>query len=363
MLQIQCTKKLLDAAKIKAEPVVPGDPLQSWHANLLIINRRKAVVLTNTEARYTVLLWGLKASHFAKLSKVIMEAICETLQTEGVRPEIVEQYIADKSVCFTKTSERGVISVMNQMGDIAKRQDPEQWNGAALNQLNFNLRFGDWLFSLNGNYVHAREKLLEGLARYRPAALLHADASVVCIKAYQLLIRLDLLGAREVWRRVRVPAALNFAQMHEVIQRAFGWGDYHLHEFVVDQKQGKNVFIGSLCEEDAFFQREILDEEEEVLESYLQQKMRVTYVYDFGDDWQHEIRLEKVIENCESACVELLEGSGNTPPEDVGGAPGYENFLEIMADPKHPEHQETKEWAQEQGYKEFNLKFSKVMVE
>lgn len=73
---IQCTKKLLAQMRYEPEHIdEPEQPLFSWHANLLTINRRKAVVLMNDASRYVIVLYGLKARDFSHLDTYIPEAI------------------------------------------------------------------------------------------------------------------------------------------------------------------------------------------------------------------------------------------------------------------------------------------------
>ena len=79
------------------------------------------------------------------------------------------------------------------------------------------------------------------------------------------------------------------------------------------------------------------------------------YTYDFGDNWQHYIEVESVIDDYDKNYPVCLAGEGNAPPEDVGGEYGYEEFLTIMADKKHPEHDQMAAWAASQGYKDFNI--------
>ena len=70
------------------------------------------------------------------------------------------------------------------------------------------------------------------------------------------------------------------------------------------------------------------------------------YVYDFGDDWDHSIRIERVSEASPGVTYpRLLKASGACPPEDVGGAPGYEAFLEALADPDHEQHDDMVGWS------------------
>jgi hypothetical protein len=74
-------------------------------------------------------------------------------------------------------------------------------------------------------------------------------------------------------------------------------------------------------------------------------KARLVYEYDFGDGWEHELVLEAAVAATPGKRYPLvLAGKRRCPPEDVGGIPGYYHFLEVMADPKHPEHRDMREW-------------------
>jgi len=70
-----------------------------------------------------------------------------------------------------------------------------------------------------------------------------------------------------------------------------------------------------------------------------------TYIYDFGDDWCHKVKVEKIIPlQAPLPLAACLDGENACPPEDVGGPPGYEDFLQALADPAHPEHEDMSEW-------------------
>ena len=104
---IQCTKKLLDELKIKPAASIEEQPLFSWHANLITVNRRKTVVLCNDKNRYIVVLHGLKAKDFKHLGELIISAIRETLIDECIKTEIIEQFIdGSPIIAYTKTSNR-----------------------------------------------------------------------------------------------------------------------------------------------------------------------------------------------------------------------------------------------------------------
>jgi hypothetical protein len=70
----------------------------------------------------------------------------------------------------------------------------------------------------------------------------------------------------------------------------------------------------------------------------------VLTVYDFGDGWEHEIRVENVAP-CEDETIVCVAGAQACPPEDCGGAVGYAHLLEVLGNPGHEEHHQLKPWA------------------
>lgn len=156
--------------------------------------------------------------------------------------------------------------------------------------------------------------------------------------AYQLKITLE--GIRPaIWRRVIVPGNLNLARLHHVIQDAMGWEDCHLHEFVA----GKRRFGPDT--EDGSFGMSQEDEKQYTLERLFAGKGRFRYVYDMGDSWRHEILVEKVTEVDQAIAPRCLAGERACPPEDCGGAWGYQELLDALADTRNARHEELREWA------------------
>jgi hypothetical protein len=140
-----------------------------------------------------------------------------------------------------------------------------------------------------------------------------------------------------VWRRVLVPGGYTLDRVHRVIQHVMGWQDYHLHSFDVGGVQyGEPDPDGELA---------LRDELDTRLDAVAAKGARFLYTYDFGDWWEHEIVVEDVFgaepEERYPACV---GGERACPPEDVGGAFGYTEFLAAMADPKHPQHDQMVTW-------------------
>ena len=154
---------------------------------------------------------------------------------------------------------------------------------------------------------------------------------------YQL--KLEMLEVEPlIWRRLLVRGSITLAKLHEVIQTAMGWTNSHLHEFVVGQQ----------CYSDPDFEIDEAKSEYRYRLARLAPRVRntITYLYDFGDGWEHQIRVERIIEDDtrypgRPVC---LAGARNCPPEDCGGPGGYENFLEAIGNKKHPQHKELLQW-------------------
>ncbi len=158
----------------------------------------------------------------------------------------------------------------------------------------------------------------------------------------QFKIQLKDISEPPVWRRVLVPDSFSFEKFHIVIQVAFGWYNGHLHQFS-PKGYGSEPQIG-MTDYESWDDEEIIDEKKIKLSAiFTKPKQKFTYIYDFGDDWIHTITLEKIIDD-KSRKASLLQGQGACPPEDCGGPWGYKSMLEILANPKHEEHEGMREW-------------------
>jgi hypothetical protein len=153
---------------------------------------------------------------------------------------------------------------------------------------------------------------------------------------YQLKITLRDVSKPPVWRRVLVRADITLRDLHEVIQQAMGWENYHLHVFSTGWQE-----YGSPDPELQYAS----DKKARVSEVLTAPGDRLRYTYDFGDDWEHDIVLEEArpAESREAYPV-CVAGKGACPPEDCGGAWGYANLKEILARPSHEEHEEMLDW-------------------
>ncbi|HCE7049116.1 TPA: plasmid pRiA4b ORF-3 family protein [Pseudomonas aeruginosa] len=141
---------------------------------------------------------------------------------------------------------------------------------------------------------------------------------------YTLHIQLEPLNFNPpVWRRLRVNGDYTLRKLHHFIQAAFGWHSSHLHEF----SDGIHRYL-PLDAELMYMYDDALDDRKSKLRRVLKEADRLRYLYDFGDSWQHVIAVES-IEPCDftGTWCEVLDGARACPPEDVGGVPGYLDFL------------------------------------
>lgn len=142
----------------------------------------------------------------------------------------------------------------------------------------------------------------------------------------------------EIWRVFQVPASITLRKFHKVIQRVMGWEDYHLYSF----EKGGIVF----GRPDPDFTRDTINDNSVSLYCLLKRKGdQLTYVYDFGDNWQHRVSLQRMLpENPDMKYPLCLDGANACPPEDCGSHHGYSEYCEAILDPSHEQHEEYLGW-------------------
>jgi len=159
------------------------------------------------------------------------------------------------------------------------------------------------------------------------------------------ILRVELMGIEPlIWRRLRVPDGLAFKSLHGVLQVAMGWQNCHLHEFRVGA-----TLIGMTDQPELELAEDVEAEGQWTVAQLLAAHVEeFEYVYDFGDDWRHRIVLEPAARaRVAGSSVLCLAGEGACPPEEVGGASGYAQFVEALADPAHVLHQSMADWVGE----------------
>ncbi|MHA1718892.1 MAG: plasmid pRiA4b ORF-3 family protein [Promethearchaeota archaeon] len=164
-------------------------------------------------------------------------------------------------------------------------------------------------------------------------------------KIFQLKISIKYIRP-PIWRRILIEDTATFSDLHNAIQGFFDWDNYHLHEFESRLKDPIKTVIRIGCDDNGAY--DILNEENVELRQILSmENKRIHYLYDFGDNWEHLIVLEKIydysdfFDNDFPICI---KGKRAAPPEDCGGVYGYGNILDALKSPKDPDNEGILEW-------------------
>jgi Plasmid pRiA4b ORF-3-like protein len=154
-------------------------------------------------------------------------------------------------------------------------------------------------------------------------------------------VRIELDGINPpVWRRVDVPLTITMRGLHDVIQAVMPFENCHLFQFDVGDKRygkpdpewdygtpmldAKNVKLGSLVERGI---------------------VQLSYTYYFGDNWEHTVTIESTaVADPALDYPRYVEGARRAPPEDVGGIPGFEEFIKAVTKPRHPNYKRLITW-------------------
>ena len=158
-----------------------------------------------------------------------------------------------------------------------------------------------------------------------------------------LELDITLQGSKpKIWRRVLVPADLNFHELHYVIQFSMGWTNSHLHQFIV----GRHDRCIGMPFDDGFDDMEMEDGREvNISELLANPKDKIKYEYDFGDGWDHLVEVKKVHEpEAGKHYPVVIGGAMACPPEDCGGVWGYADLVETMKKKGTKKYKEMLEW-------------------
>jgi hypothetical protein len=347
MLVLRGTKKLRD--RIKGIAARPDDAstsvLGDWFATALFWKPQVALLVNQR----TLLPVFMPLAPAATLVDRVPEAIATALRNQGASEAFTAAELASMGeVRIASTNDRSTVGVMNEF---AFQGEFHVFEGLTdLEALSYRMsslilgpldhRHGSPDRELAAVLQSSPSNVVELRPRPAPSAVRHAGNHG---QVFQL--KVTLLGIEPpVWRRILVHASTPLDRVHEYIQAAFGWWNYHLYEFEIDHKR-----YGIPDPDDDFgpptkhAHRTLLGNVADVGDSF-------TYTYDFGDHWQHQITIEKSIPIASEMTVPACtDGRRACPPEDCGGTWGYEELLRILADPSHPEHEERVMWAGEWG--------------
>ena len=379
MQVIHCTKKLL--AELGAlGSKMPHESLTGsfgpWHANLLRIERRKCLLFTNDRTLYSFLVPGFtKKDNFHDLFLVNLN---DNLAVEGLgqgeRFKALEEYC---DIAIVPTASRSVLGSMNDLAGqveflVHRAGGLEKADILRVNMMLNRVPMG----ALKYKYAIERVCVLFGrkdavrklddpftmtFAEKSPGLNDIGDPSRTLgnrtkpgphvkntfSKVFQFKIALLDINP-SLWRRIVVPETCSFWDLHVAIQDSMGWMDCHLHEFEMNNlKTGKKDHIGIPPEDYFEDDPEVFPGWKKKIAAYFTlDNASATYRYDFGDNWRHEVVLEKIEPRATGVSYPVcIGGERACPPEDCGGTYGYRELLEIIMDPAHERYGEMTTWA------------------
>lgn len=344
MLVLRGTKKLRD--RVKGAPAADGDDsttaLGDWFANALFW-RPQIALLVNSRSLLPVFMELAPAATLLDRAPAAIEAV---LHRHGVDdPFLTAERAAMSEVRLAPTNDRSVVGVMNEFAFHGEWLFKEgQRDLEALSVRMASLIVGKLSNGSPDRELAAVLGSTEPLAEVIPlrgrSAPAEAASKPRATSGTVFQLKVTLQDTKPpIWRRVLVDGNATLDHVHEVIQAAFGWWNYHLHEFEV----GRTRY--GVPDPDEDWGEPPRDERRTRLDAIASEGSTFRYTYDFGDGWEHRVAVEKVVPASSvvtaPACI---DGRRACPPEDCGGTWGYRELLAILADPNHPEHDERREW-------------------
>ena len=368
---IQCTKKVLDKLGMKDSEKAPDVPtsdneilkmqLHSWHVNLLTIDRRKVLLFFNDLACVSVIIYRPQAKDYRRIDELLHDGIETLMRRYGVKEDVIRRYLEDDEYnCICSSSSRSVLARMNQFGNAVSWTSLHFRDDKKV-QINAMLSLMDYITGTPQGYKTPDELFIGALAE------LYGNGTYESVRdrrSYVLDIRLDLDG-HDIYRVVEVPALLDFHNLHSIIKTTFGWFDYPCHCFDVmhddydpDESEmngpghsyNTRLYIYDSDDRNALdfldtVNYEVIGDRRIMLDEVFEEDDWCLYTYDFGDNWEHIITVKerKTTGGVERAV--MLERHGERPPEDVGGAYGYNEYLRIVNDPDDLRHEDMVNWS------------------
>ena len=173
------------------------------------------------------------------------------------------------------------------------------------------------------------------------------------MKAYQLKIAIKDTHP-PIWRRCIIPAGYSFSQLSFIFNEIMGWSGYHLSSFKFNKL---NLEFTEDTEEDMpmWYQNEVLEASEYLIDEFVEQVKSFIYIYDFGDYWEHQVTVEEILEDYEKNYPVVIKYKGGTPREDCGGVLGYAYLKEVLEDPENEEYEDLMEWSAGSAESEYDL--------
>ncbi|WP_161879296.1 plasmid pRiA4b ORF-3 family protein [Alkalibacterium sp. MB6] len=350
-------KFITDIAKAKESPfplspVEPSEGDSRWFADSVILNRRKAVVLIHEESLLTLVMWPLKKQELSQVENIIQYAKQNYYNYLGlnwmkqmeIEKKVEEREVHLKRAVGSSPVEELIDDTISYLKWRVRGYDEED-----IVQLKV-------MEKVNNRLIHysdgSKQTPLTKWEDYLNEKGLGKNL-IFTPPVAELKVTLNLDLENDVSRTIQVPLTYTFNQLHDILQRAFMWDNYHLHQFTFEKSKGMTVRL--VDDEESLFYKEAneiikFDREVQLIE-YLNQGDTFTYEYDFGDDWTHTIEVTNILENSMLRSAKLMNMTGDPVPEDVGGPNGFAEFKNVMNDPSHENYEHFASWSEKYRYR------------
>ncbi len=184
--------------------------------------------------------------------------------------------------------------------------------------------------------TYLREQQVEERIRSKRKSWIKEQAKETPV-FYQIHISLTDISPN-IWRRLLILPQTTLPALHKILQISMGWTNSHLHQF-----KHEETCYGIPWDEDP--EATVDYRKVKIGDLLLYPHESMIYEYDFGDSWEHEIKLEDILFNQEPLPYPTCTGGArHCPPEDCGGVGGYADLLKIIKNQKHPEYKQTMMW-------------------
>jgi hypothetical protein len=339
---IECSRALYrDIGSITDVPTNSYAPRFCWIATSFYDeNDNTCMLLANKETWFCVIV-KYEFDYKGFNNEVLFTAMREAFLVQGYDTDQIEAYLSEaKDVRFVSGAEK---TAMNRLSRWLKEIMDSEGPLSEVASI-----FSRKKVQIDGKRIVPAEAMKESLV------VEGKEVFKTMHEVLNLKIVLSLTPRFKVYRSFEVPLSTTFEKLHEIIQIAFDWENIHLHVFKVGAYK-----VGPISDEKSrltsYFmeEEENLDEDKLTLENLGRFSKKFTYIYDYGDYWEHVIHIGKRVLRDGEPEVICTDGEGVSAWEDCGGAYGYEHMVHVLEDPENPEYENILEWTSDTFSRKF----------
>jgi len=317
------------------------DPFYHWHGTLSEIGHDELFIFTHNTTGMTLTFLNLVEDELIEFIDLFEEGLTQLLSRFGFPEHIISQYTQSvnghrltKATDMKKIGKNSIVQAA--LGRFTDLIDEDYLTQEALS------------YALSSLKSHADGHDESRLTHFYNEWVKTFGPIQLTIPMAECEIRLKLEHQKDSIRLIHTPLNLPFGALHEIIQTVFLWENSHFYQFVLDD--GSRLTSSRQIAEMEYYaiseDRQLFSGDTTFLSDVLstEDNRKLTYVYDFGDNWEHSITIRKVWVSSEAVPPKLLMMMGNPVPENSGGPDGYKYMMDVINDPEHENHEQLKEW-------------------